>query len=282
MTWCRNGNRLPAALGLSAAALALAGPARADDVVRVGGTGTAIGVMRRLGSAFERAHPGDRLFLPPSLGSSGAVKAALSGAIDVGVSGRAARREERAQAIRDVPFARTLILFAAGPRSGAKALRTEELVRILRGETEAWPGGERIRLVLRPHNDSDTQDIRSISPEMAAAVDVALARPGVLVAATNQECEEAVSRTPGALGATTLLQLRTEGRAMTPLAWNGVEPTPESLAAGAYPLVKTIHLIVPGAPRPAARRFLAFLASEEARRILREAGAEPVPFSLPE
>lgn len=270
------------ALAAGALALMASSPGRADQPVRVGATGSAIGMLSRLGQAFEKAHPGDRLALPPSLGSSGAVKALASGAVDLGVSGRELKPEEAGLGLRSFAFARTPFLFAAGPRGGGLALDAAQLARILRGEVTAWPGGERIRPVLRPNNDADTQFVRSISPELAAAMDAALARTGVVVAASNQECEEALARTPGAFGFTSLAQLRTEGRALTPLTWNGVAPTLESQASGAYPLVKSLHVLVPASPRPAARRFLAFLATEEARRVVREAGAEPAPFALPD
>ncbi len=145
-----------------------------------------------------------------------------------------------------------------------------------RGETTTWPSGERVRLVLRPRMDADTALLRGISREVAEAVDVALARDGMLVAATNQECDALVARTPGALGPSSLTQILAEGERLRPLAWRGVEPTLGNAAAGAYPLVKTLELAMRTPPSPAVRRFLAFLASPAARRILEETGNLPV------
>jgi len=281
MIWRRDGIHLPAALGLCAAVLALPGTAGGEVLVRVGGTGTAIGVMARLGQAFEKENPGHRLVLPPSVGSKGAVQAVASGALDVGVGGRALKPEEMASGVQATAFARTPFVFASGPRAGAIDLNAGELARILRGETTTWPGGERIRLILRPAADADTLFIRAIAPEVAAALDAALVRSGVLVAGTNQECEEAIAKTPGSLGPTTLLQMRTENRLLAKQSWNGAEPSLDNLASGAYPLAKTLYLLTLPSAGPGARRFIGFLGSAEARRILREAGSEPVPFAPP-
>ncbi len=251
--------------------------ATAAEVVRVSGSGTALGPMARLAEAFERANPDVRVKVLPSVGSSGATKAVAAGALDLGLSGRALRPDELATGLAAAEVARTPFLFAAGPRAGAAALDEAALARIYRGEVTAWPGGERIRLVLRPAADADTLYLRALSPALAAAVDAALARPGMLMAATNQECDALVARTPGALGPTTLAQLSTGAAGLTPLAWDGVEPTLANLASGRYRLSKPIVAVTRLHPGAAVTRLLAFMRSPEGRRTLEAAGCLPSP-----
>jgi phosphate transport system substrate-binding protein len=262
------------------AALLLAAPARAEEVLRVTGTGSALGVLARIAPAFEKANPGVKLKILPSLGSAGAVKAVAAGALDLGLSGRTLRPDEAALGLDGITVARTPFLFAVGPRAGATRIGADELASIYRGERSTWPGGERIRLVLRPSADTDTLFVRSISPAMAAAVDAAQARPGMLLAATNQDSDTMLARTPGGLGASTLAQLLAEQRGLTPLAWEGVEPTLANLVAGTYPLAKPIVVVLPRSPPPgpAVRRLLTFLASAEGRRLLEASGCQPVAF----
>jgi len=173
--------------------------------------------------------------------------------------------------------ARTPFVFVAGPRAAATGLDAATLARILRGEVTSWPGGERIRPVLRPAADADTLYLRSLSPALAEAMDLALARPGMMMAVTNQECDELLARTPGALGPSTLAQLATEAAGLTPLAWEGVAPSLAALASGRYPLSKPLILLLPARPTPAAARFLAFIRSAEGRRILEASGCAPTP-----
>jgi len=263
--------------------LALAPPAGAigaadPDVVRITGTGSAIGVLERIGRAFQEARPGRRIQMLPSVGSAGAIRAVAAGALDVGLSGRSLAREEQGLGVRAFEFARTPFLFATAPGVTATGISAAELVRVYRGDLASWPQGERIRLVLRPKSDADTAYLRSLSPELAAAVDQAQARQGMLVALTNQECDDIIARTPGALGPSTLAQLRTEPHGLRALRWEGVEPTLANLTSGRYPLAKALFLVLPRAPSKAARELVAFIASPPGRRLLEESGCQPLPF----
>jgi phosphate transport system substrate-binding protein len=265
-------------LAVLAAALLCAGPARAEDVIKVSGTGSALGAVERVARAYEAVTPGVKVQVLPSLGTSGAIKAVAGRAIDVGIAGRPLNDEERALGVATAPLAWTAFVFAAGPRAGATGIGLAQLVRIYRGEETAWPGGERIRPVLRPAGDVDTTYLRSLSPALAAAYDAALARPGMPMAATNQDSDAVAGRTPGSLGGTSLAQLTTEPHGLTPLAWEGVAPTLANVAARRYPLWKPFYAVVASAPAPRTERFLRFLASPEARRVLEAAGCLPPPF----
>jgi len=265
-------------LPLAALALPVFSRPAEEAPLRSTGTGSAIGVLTRLGRAFEQAYPGRRIQMLPSVGSSGAIRAVAAGALDVGLSGRAPLPEEQGSGVQAFEFARTPFLFATAPGVTATGLTAAEMARIYRGELDRWPQGERIRLVLRPRSDVDTAYLRTLSPELAAAVDQAQARPGMLLAVTNQECDEVIARTPGGLGPSTLAQLQTQSRGLRPLRWEGVEPTLANLAAGTYPLVKPLFLVLPRNPSKAARELLAFIASPQGRRILEESGCQPLPF----
>src|SRR5574341_282715 len=181
--------RPPLAL-LSAVALATPALAGAGELLRVSGTGTALGTMRRLAAAFQKASPGYELKTLPSVGSGGAFRAVATGALELGISARQLRAEEVGLGLVALPYARTPFLFAAGPRCGVKDITYADAVRMYRGELTAWPNGERVRLVLRPRADADTHILMEISDELAAAAEVAHVREGMLMAVTNQECNE--------------------------------------------------------------------------------------------
>lgn len=258
--------------------LALPAGSRAEELLRVSGTGTALGTMRRLGEAYAKANPASQIKVLTSVGSGGAFRAVAEGALELGISARPLKSEEYGLGLVALPYARTPFLFAAGPRSGATNLTPAEVVRIFRGEVTRWPNGERLRLVLRPRTDADTQILSAVSREIASAVEAAHGREGMLLAVTNQECNEILVRTPGALGLSSLAQVRTEGLQLALLSWNGVAPTVENLASGAYPLEKTLYLVIKAPAKAPIRRFVAFLASPAGRRILQEAGNLPLPL----
>ena len=264
---------------IASATLAHSPDARAADLLRASGTGSALGAMRRLAEAFAEAGPGDRLEVLSSLGTNGAIQAVAHGALDLGFLGRDLTPREKALGLVALPYARTPFVFVAGPRSGVSGITAADAVRIYRGEVATWPGGERVRVVLRPKADSDNELLRAISPEMAAAVEASFNREGMLMAATNQDCDDLAAQTPGALAPSTLTQILAEGEKLEPLAWNGVLPTLANLASGAYPLEKRLLVVVRASPTPPVRRFLAFLGSARARKILEDAGN--LPLALP-
>ncbi len=270
--------RLPllAAIVTAASLFAFLPPARAEEVVTVSGTGAALGVMSRLAVAFAAANPGMKLRVLPSVGSSGAVQAVARSGLDVGVLGRPLEPSERSPGLVAVPFARTAFVLAVGPRAGITSVTAAELARLYRGDVGSWPGGERVRVVLRPRTDVDDRILRTISGEVAAAVDAAHSRPGMLVALTNQECDDMLAHTPGAIGPTSLSEVVTNGGHPTPIAWNGVAPTLPNLASGTYPLSKTLVLVVRAEPSSRVRRFLAFLETPEATRVIEAAGSLPL------
>jgi phosphate transport system substrate-binding protein len=156
----------------------------------------------------------------------------------------------------------------ASSRDTAKAVSLKELADIYSGHTVSWPDGSPIRLILRSKSESDVAIMRAASPEMNAAVDESYARKGMAVAENDIDTIDLIARTPGSLGPTTLGLLTLDGRRLSILALNGVQPTLAAMAAGKYPWVKSIHLAHAGSSTPETQEFLAFLRSDDARRLL--------------
>ena len=53
--------------------------------LKMGGTGTALGTLHPLAEAFAKQHPDVKVTILPNLGSTGGIKAAMKGAVDIGV-----------------------------------------------------------------------------------------------------------------------------------------------------------------------------------------------------
>jgi phosphate transport system substrate-binding protein len=135
-----------------------------------------------------------------------------------------------------------------------------------------WEDGTPIRIILRPESESDVKLLQEFFPGMTVALENARTRPEVPVAATDLDNTLAAESTEGSLAAMTLMQLRTEKRALRPIAIDGTEPTLENFEAGRYPYGKTIRFAVSSKPSPALEGFAAFLSSEAAAAMMRDAG----------
>lgn len=255
--------------------IAIARPALAGEVLRIGGTGTALGSMKLIGSEFEKSHPGIRCRVLPSMGSSGAIRAVAKGALDIGLVSRPFNGEEFRLGLSLIEYAETPFVLVTRNSIPVSGLSTSQIVKIYTGEMQAWPNGERIRLILRPATETDTFLARRVSPEMGPAVDAALSRQGMLMGLTDQDSIHMLEKTPGALGFSTLTQVVAEKRRVKVLAVNGVYPTTKALAAKVYPLAKKLYLVTKPRPSAAARRFIDFVQSAQGRKILEETGNVP-------
>ena len=244
----------------------------AETVVKIGGTGSALGSMTRVAEAYEKFHPGIRIRILPSLGSTGAVKAVLGGGIDLAIASLPLTEAERRQGAAEVEYARSPFAFITNAKVDKKAVTTREMEDIYSGRKSAWPDGGRIRLILRPEKDMDSRLLRGISPAMEQAVKAAMARPGMIVAITNQESTAAVARTPGALGGATLTEVISEKQPVNILSFNGVKPSVKAIADRSYPLVKPFYLVTTPKTPAEARQFATFVFSPAGRKILTKSG----------
>lgn len=267
------GSRLAAAVAIVVTLLlGFPGFGVAAEEIKVGGGGSAIGTMSLLAEAFTKQNPDIKVTVLPSLGSSGGIKAAMSGAVDIAVSSRTLKEDERKLGATEIEYARSPFVFAVAAKSKVSEITTAQLADIYAGKTTSWADGSRIRLVLRPAGDTDTDLVKNMSPIIKQALTEAEKRPGVAFAVTDQDAVNDLERIPGALGTTTLAVILSENRPLRALKFNGVEPTPKNAAAGNYPHYKRLFIVTGSKPSAAAGRLIAFVRSSAGREILVRTG----------
>lgn len=256
------------------ASVAAGSPTPADaapDILRVGGTGSALRSLERLGAAFASTDA-TRVEVVPSLGSGGSVKALRAGAIDLAVLSRAPTASEK-DGLLVAMYARTPFVFAVA-NEPVERISLQQLVDLYSGWTTRWPSGEPVRIILRPETDSDTTAMRAMSPALSSALDAALERKGMIMALSDQEAADDIAAIPGAIGPTTLAIVATEQRPLKILALGDVPPSVAALADGRYPYSKSFHLLYrPEAP-DGIKRFVTFLRSPPARDLLETLGQQ--------
>lgn len=247
------------------------GMAQTDDI-RIGGTGGALATVQQLADAYAKISPGVRITVLPSLGSGGGIKAVLAGSVQIALSSRPLKPDEIQKGASAVEYARTPFVFATAATNRVAGLSMQELVDIYAGKTERWPDGTRIRLVLRPIGDSDSDMIKTMSAAMRDAKTKAEQRKGMTFAVTDQEAADSLEKISGALGPTTLAQIISEKRSLKALRLDNVEPGVQSIADGRYPYYKTLLIVTTPQTSPAARQFIAYVQSAPGREILIRTG----------
>jgi len=244
--------------------------------LRIGGTGMALAAMKQLGEAFTAMPAGTSVTVLPSLGTGGGLAAAAAGAIDLALAARALNDAERAKGLHGFAYAQTPMAFVVHPGVSVRGLGLPEIVSIFSGAMSAWPDGTPIRLIRREPSDADWSMLRTISPGMAEAVRVALERPGLLTVATDQENADALERIAGSFGVMSIGQVVAEARRVAALDLDGVPPTLDALAAGRYPLARTLHIAWREPSRADIANFLAFLRSRPASDAMARLGLIPL------
>ncbi len=246
--------------------------AQAADIIKIGGSGTGLGTLKLLGEAFEKNHPGIKIHVFPSLGSTGGIEALSKGGLDIATSSRPLKPEERTGGMVAIEYAKTPFVFVTHKDGHKDGLTTQELEDIFQGKTMNWPDSSRIRLVLRPETDTATKIVKSISPTMEQAMAVARSNKSKILAITDQDCTKYVANARGTLGTSTLTQIITEKSPLKLLVFNGVRPSIKSLSDGTYRLSSTLHLITTSQPRPVVQQFVDFAFSNEGQNIMAKSG----------
>lgn len=254
-----------------------ADPARMETLT-VGGTGSAMPLVGQFAQAYGSLEPNVKVrVVDPPLGSNGAIRAVLAGAVDLAVLGKPLTDAEKAQGCQDWELGRTPFLVVTERKLPLPGFTVEQLAAIYSGKMTTWSDGSPIRLVVRNLFESDTLILRKMSPDMDRAVDVALARPGMLVAANDLENIDLLERTPDSLGTSNLALVQAQNRKLNALPIDGKEPTLAALRQGTYPYSKSIYLARGPRLSPVAQGFLEFILSASGKEILDRAGYVPAP-----
>jgi len=249
-------------------ALGTAFPASAEPVT-IGGTGSSSPIVRILFDAFRQDHPNLSLtVITPPLGSGGGLKALAEGRIDLTVVARPLKPAEAALFGQTFDWITTPYVLASPNGKRETGFTLEDLANVYQSRQQQWDSGAPIRLVLRTLDDSETQTLAAMSPEMDLAVHNAVQRPGMVIAMDDLEAIDIITRTPNALGGTSLGLMRSLGAPLNAFPINGVMPTVAALKDGRYPWRKTLSVVLPKQPGQAAQQFADFLRSDKAASLL--------------
>lgn len=245
------------------------------ETITIGGSGTGIAIMTRLGEGYAKRDPTIRFEVPPSLGTAGGIRAVNEGAIDIGFTGREFTDSERKYGLKQIAFVNTAFVLVTSNRS-ARGLTIGAIEEMMRGTKRNWDDGTPVRFILRPREDADVLYLHARFPTLGSLYAQLRSQHEVPVAPTDQDAAELAEKTAGSLTTGTLLQITSENRKVTALALDGIEPTLENIASGHYPYARTYYLVVKPAPSAKVLDFIGFIASADGQAIVRAAGALPL------
>lgn len=246
----------------------------AAERLRIGGTGSALAIVRALAAAFgERERAAGRsanVVVHRSIGSGGGVRATADGALDLGLASRALKESETRLGLVQIRFASTPVVLAAHPSVRDRSITTRRLRALILGRPVFWRNGHPAVFLQRERGDSSIVVLQAAIPELTDAMEVARAQGLWRVLHQDRQMEEALEETPDAVGFHDLGAIRIQSSPLRVVFLDDLDPTSPT-----YPYVKELSFLSRGPPRGLANRFVSFALSEPGQRIAEEGGYRP-------
>jgi phosphate transport system substrate-binding protein len=261
---------------LALAVLAIANPATAETELRIGGTGGDLGTMRMIGAAFTAANPEYTVTVLPSLGSGGGIRAVAAGAIDLAISARRPRADEKVPGYGCFPYAKTALVVATASQQSLGNVTRQSLVDLFAKQQMTWPDKRPVQLVVRPLHDSDSEIVARQIDGMEAAQAAAIQR-GATIGNSDLDAALALESRPTAVGIVSLSMILAEQLALQALPLDGTPASVKTLADGSYLLPKTFYMVAKKPLAPANQAFVDFMRSDAGQKLLLRTGHLPIP-----
>ncbi|MCL6451556.1 MAG: phosphate ABC transporter substrate-binding protein [Acetobacteraceae bacterium] len=202
-------------------------------------------------------------------GSSAGIQAVRAGAADLGMSSRPLAPGEAG--LVAVPIARDALALVVHPSNPVRDLDREQIRALFSGAVPDWSkvGGtdRRVTLIIREEGSGTRSAFEDLIMQGVRN------SPRALVQDSNGSVRETVAQDPAAIG---YISLGLVNQRVRPLRVDGVEPRPETVRDGTYPLSRAFLLVYRPPLSPPAQAFLDFVLSPEGQALLASEGLLPV------
>jgi phosphate transport system substrate-binding protein len=236
---------------------------------RIGSTDSTQYIAREAAAAYRSANP-NATFDFFTTNSTMTMRQLAFGQYDFTIMERNPHADEleRAHATA-LELGRDGVYVIVHPSNALQNISRDDLRKIFSGEINRWsqlniqaPDGQDAIQVLAREDGAGTRAV--IDEQVMKGTRTT---PTALVEPTNLDMLDYVAEHPNAIGyvAANIWDNNAHTR---PLSIDSVAPTRENIAAGTYPLLQTVFLIVPRTPSSSVSGFTDFLASNDGRATL--------------
>jgi len=248
----------------------------ASETLVFAGCDSNIPLTRLLARAFAQTHPEVRIQLR-TVGSTNGVALAAAGAIQIGLVSRPLRDAEEGLGLTFLPYARTAVIIGADPDTPDTTLTAADLLSFYRGTKLSWKSGREITFLTREEGDSSVASLKEAMPGFAEAYAAGSNTSHWTILYSEPTMHEALLTRRFALGLSDLGTTTLERLPIKVFSIDGIAPTPENIASGWYPFIKTLGFVWREDTLPASvRAFVEFVQSDDGAGLLRAHGYLPV------
>ncbi|MBN1625917.1 MAG: phosphate ABC transporter substrate-binding protein [Deltaproteobacteria bacterium] len=241
-----------------------AGAGKDQHTVTIAGSTSVMPFTEKLAEYFMLENP-DYIVEVQGGGSTAGVQACMNYTVDIGMSSRHLKDNEKA--LTDVTICNDGIAIVVNPGNPLDTLTIEQIRGIFNGRIKNWKDlgwiDREIDAVSREEGSGTRGSFEDLIMNKLEIDD------GIMVQDSNGSVKEVIATDPYAIGYISLGLL--DGR-VKGLAVNGVSPTMENIKSGDYEIVRPFLYLTNGEPDECARTFIDFVLSMEGQTILQKEG----------
>ncbi len=242
-------------------------PERLSGTFSASGGGGALPAVQALTGRFKELHPAVNWIVSES-GSNSAIKLVLSSTVDVGFVSRALTDAEKQQ-VTGVPIGFSGTAVVVNAANTVANLSREQLRQIYVGEVTNWSELGGLEPTIRPYIRESNAATRQTFEAFVFGGSVPTYGKNVVQQMEVEAMLTAVNSFRGAVGIASTGSRTASDTRVKVIKIDGVAPTQENIASGAYRMVRPLALIYSNTAelKPAIREFFEFVKSAEGQRI---------------
>lgn len=223
------------------------------------------GVMKDAAPLFEKK---SGLKIGLSGGGSGAgIKAALSGAVDIGGVSRDLKEDEIKQGLVPYTIGWGAVGLVANKAIPVDNLTSRQIKEIMTGKIRNWKelGGPDlpVRVVVSTPGCACREEFQELLMDKEPYVNGAIVSP-------MKTLSDTVKNTPGGIGPLATAVIDTSKVKIIKI--DGVLPTPENVKARKYKVSRQVNLVTKGEARGKVKEFIDYMLSEEGQKLIEKNG----------
>ncbi|HEX9093814.1 MAG TPA: substrate-binding domain-containing protein [Coriobacteriia bacterium] len=259
---------------------AVTGPAAEVTRLRVSGSGTCLPLLRILASGQPDEQV--RLIFLPGLHSKGGIKGVMQGTLDIGAVSRDLTREERSPDFKVTWLSNDGIVVAVNQsvgRLGIAGITQQQVRDIYTGKITDWEqlgATKKLPIVVLDRHEDESAKIIMRKYVFGGPDKLKVTKDSVNLY-YESDMVDALRTTTGAIGYFSLGYAISQNVPVTLLKLDGVDPSVENVASGAYKVVRPLGIVTKADAPKAVQSFVTWATGPEARQIMIKKGY--VPYS---
>jgi phosphate transport system substrate-binding protein len=249
------------------------------ETIKIGGSGSMIPLLTKLGKAFMKKHPKIMVEVnQKSLGQPGGIAALNAGAIDIAMSAMPISPEQAKLQVDQYEIARVAGVIAVSNNVTATNLTSQELCDIYAGKIKNWKqvGGADalIAAYTRPESDSTKIMFRKSLACMTNMNDA----PEILNLPKSSDMFDILVNTKNAIGPVDSIALANSAGKFKEIKIDGMSH--DKMESGTWPFVLRNNLVLRKNRNEAVKLFMNFINSPKGQEIIRRENSIPTAFKF--